>query len=240
MTSVFKPPIAISLIIVLVLIGGCVSDKYFRTELDPEFVPESIDTVGVFVFSNGPTIHGSVSAFYYPEEVTRSTTLFPDTTNTGPSLELAREIVKQLEARGYVAVMVEEMGHRNWVSVDQCIEHARNRGYGAAFVASYTGFDKIGRTPAYVYVTNAALFTVEPSKRVWSNCYYGLVQNSHTRSLSLQSGSLMIYEAWKHVSGMTYVETAPKAAEALFAPQLWPASFTPLPARTRSPRGRKM
>jgi nucleotide-binding universal stress UspA family protein len=279
------------------LLSGCAGlrmwerNRYFRTEVKPNLDSNSIQTIGVYAFSNGEQIDGSdtpTDAFdvietilikvpvglltgslsfggpqvglhklFYPDEVTAGIVFEPDTSNAGPSLELASAVKEQIEQRGYKAKVVTNIGHSGEISLESCLKHARENGFDAIFVAHYSGLttwtefggQDVFRTSkytivktnvishtGYLYIPNAALFDVKSGERIWNHCYYGVVQKGHLPNLAGEEFVQVASDALIHNGADDYFKSAPKAAKVLFEPGLWPDSFVEFPTKGEKKR----
>src|SRR5438105_3717660 len=104
-----------------ILYSGCsglafwTKGKFYHSEVQDSAAAKAIGTVGVYVFSDGEgdkVPYGEWGISNWPSsEVKLGETFSPDTSNSGPSLEFANAIVKQLDERGYNAKAVTDLGH---------------------------------------------------------------------------------------------------------------------------------
>lgn len=191
---------------------------------------------------------------HYPPRVESDATFYPDTSNSGPSLELGMAIKKELEERGYRAEVYTDLGHAGDVSVQQCLEHAREHKKDAAFITCYRGINKwrrlqgtetksgatilqYERWEGFLYLPNSAFFLTEREEMVWSNAYYGVVQNAHIVNLADERLVKVIPEAIIEKGGSTYFEAAEPAIGMIFEPEYWPGSHKPFPSRREKGSG---
>ncbi len=260
--------------------------KYFNSALAKDFKERDIKKIGVYVFSDGAAKDAkggsrgfdgfltniykpgfgtkgiskedvSLDKKYYPEDVTLGSAFNPDTSNSGPSSELAIQIAKKLTAMGYVARDVLGLGHSGTVSLDQCIKDAKSKNYDAAFVVYYSGLDKwpeysgkeitsslitthVTIYDGFLYIPNAALFAVKDGARLWNNSYYGIVENAHFFNISAEPYTKLVHKAIIHNGDETYIKAAPKAVKLLFEPEYWQDSFAPLPIRGDGKKSNKI
>lgn len=273
------------------IFSGCVGlrmwekGKYFSSDRAADFEQRNINTVGIYVFSEGKAVDGSekpfngwdvvnsvlslplvlfgrysfggpqigVSKYHYPDRVELGSVFEPDTANAGPSIELATALKKELEERGYTAVVVADMPHSGEIPVDRCLKHAKESGYDAAFIVDYVGLKRwteyagettsqVGRTTVvtthvntydgYLYLPNGAMFDVKKNNELlWRTSYYGLVEHAHVPNFSSEPFTQVVNEPVIANGGETYFAAAPKAAKVLLAPTKWADSFKELPLK---------
>lgn len=196
----------------------------------------------------------------FPDKIEIPFKIKTDSSNAGPSFELALAMTKQLEERGYEAVAATDVPHRGYVSSDQIMAHAKNAGYDAAFMMTYTLFKRWQRlagtetsqtwntrttvinvkyTEGYLYIPSVALVDVQTGKILWSSAYYGIVSNAHTPNFSNQSLSIAVNAAITETGRDTYVAAAKSAVENIFNPQYWKGSYKPFPAPKQRKEGEK-
>lgn len=198
-----------------------------------------------------------VSTKFYPSEVTATSVLEPDTSNSGPSLELAQAIREQLTQRGYSATVVTELGHSREIPVTKCLDHAKANGYDAALVVNYSGLSKwteyagtdvqygyktktvitkVNVYEGFLYLPNAVMFSTASNDVLWSNSFYGVYENAHVMNLSGEPFIKAETSAMLPLGDDSYFKAAPKAAESLFDPKLWRDSFREFPQRGEKKR----
>lgn len=135
-----------ALTLCVVMITGCIhglrfdrNGRYFRCTLSKDFQPASIQTIGVYVFSNGEFIRPSIlSPDLFSAEVTRDSRFYPDTSNTIPSQALAEALREELDGRGYSVKVEHGLGHSETITAGDCLANARANNYDAIFI-TYTG-----------------------------------------------------------------------------------------------------
>lgn len=285
----------------LLILPGCSGlkwwqkDDYFQMTLDEDFDPMSVNTVGVFVFSEGEqesavrtsawtkadavdivenlislplaivTLGGlgarglfdhldMIDPDRYPPRVMNSATFRPDTVNSGPSLELANAIKEELEARGYNAKVVTELGHSGKITTEQCLAYAREHKQDAAFITCYRGINrwqkyegsysasadvivrKFKLWEGFLYLPNSAFF-LSDGDMLWSNSYYGVVQTAHIPNVSDERLIEVVPEAIIEEGGPTYFEAVEPAIGMIFEPKYWPGSHKPFPSRREKGSG---
>lgn len=191
---------------------------------------------------------------HYPPRVTRTAEFEPDTANAGPSLELSVKIQKELEERGYKAEVFTDLGHSEDITVKDCLAHARENKMDAAFVVCYRGITSWRKyTGSYIsgdtrvlqyklwkgflYLPNAGFFNAETEEMIWSNNYYGIVEEAHVMNFADEEFTQVIPEAIIENGGETYFEAAPPALEMIFSPKYWPGSQKPFPSRREKGAG---
>ena len=225
---------------------------FFHTSVGDTVVAKQLKSIGVYVLSNRKTRGGvfnfveSVSDF--PDEVEHGTTFRPDTSNSGPSLELANAIAKELWERGYSAKVASGAAQSGSVTVEDCIKDAKNEGFDGVFIAYYTGYNQwskiegvtyswgattthIGVFDGYMYITNSGLFDVQSRSQLWKNSYYGIVENAHVINFFNEPFTIAVPKALYDCSGETYFAAAPHAAKIIFDPPLWKESFKEFPSK---------
>ncbi|MEP7217729.1 MAG: hypothetical protein ABI876_02370 [Bacteroidota bacterium] len=226
--------------------------KYYRCERRRDIRTDNIKSVGIYTFSSGPIVYANgLEPDLYPSEITRASVLAPDTANTKPSLELARAIKRELESRGYRAPMMLSLGHSNAVSVNDCLNNARSGGMDAIFITYYTGISSQGRYGApygsadhsthkngYMYLPNSALFDARTGDLLWSNSYYGIVQNAHAFNISNEGFIDIVPEALIETGDESFPGAASKTVKNIFNPLLWPDSFREFPVRENVEKGK--
>lgn len=209
--------------------------------------------------ANGTDIYGFTPS-NYPEKIEIPFKVKTDSSNAGPSFELALAMKKQLEERGYDAEAATDMPHRGYVSSEQILSHAKNAGYDAAFMMTYTLFKRWQRlggtettqsfntrttivsvkyTEGYLFIPSVALVDVQSGKILWSSAYYGIVSNAHTPNVANQSLSMAVNDAVTELGRETYVEAAKSAVENIFNPKYWKGSYKPFPAPKQRKEGEK-
>lgn len=83
----------------------------------------------------------------------------------------------------------------------------------------------------YAMVPNAALIDTKKNTVLWSNSYYGLVQNASIPNISQESFNNSVSEpVLKYGDDKASIAIA-NAMEIVFNPPLWRKSFTPLPSK---------
>ncbi|MDB5035216.1 MAG: hypothetical protein JWQ98_2457 [Chlorobi bacterium] len=254
----------LALISLLLLGGFCTgctgllstdAGKYFHCERKGDIRTDNIKAVGIYTFSSGPIIYAEgLEPDLYPPEITGTTLLAPDTINTEPSRELARAIKRELELRGYKAPVMSGLGHSKAVNVNNCLADARSKGMDAVFITYYAGISSrwryarsTGRAPSlettsthrngYMYLPNSALFDARTGDLLWSNSYYGLVENAHVVNISNEGFIDIVPEALIETGDENFVGAASKAVKNIFTPPLWPDSFREFPVREHVEKG---
>ena len=87
-------------------------NQYFTTSVAADFQQRNIKSIGVYVFSNGSSYDGvQLSYSYYPDDIVATTVFAPDSSNTGPSLELAQAVKRKLVEKGYSVSIIDKLGH---------------------------------------------------------------------------------------------------------------------------------
>lgn len=250
----------VGLTLLMVVNSGCFrglavweKGKYFQTEVASDAKERDLETVGVYCFSDGEAMNATYSfngfsASWWPREVRPGVTFYPDTTNSGPSLELATAIASELNDRGYVAKAVSTLGHGRDITIEEVLQHAKENGYDAAFITSYKGLTSwseitgittgyrsktihVGVYEGYLFLPNSGFFDLKKGDQVWKSSYYGIVENATLPNLV---NSPFVEVATDQLVGNgeeNYVKSAPKAAEIIFKPSLWPESFKEFPAK---------
>jgi hypothetical protein len=196
----------------------------------------------------------------YPDKIEIPFKVKTDSSNAGPSFELALAMQKKLVERGYEAEAATDAPHKGYVSSDAMLSHAKNAGYDAAFVMVYTLFNRWQRfggsetitgfnsrttvinikyTEGYLFVPSAALVDVQTGKILWSSAYYGLVSNASTPNLANQAFSIAVNDVIIESGRDTYVEAAKVTAERLFNPKHWKGSYKAFPAPKQRKEGEK-
>ncbi|MEO5931618.1 MAG: hypothetical protein ABIR47_16910, partial [Candidatus Kapaibacterium sp.] len=169
-----------------------------------------------------------MSKHFFPTKITKSLVLEPDTTNAGPSLELANAVKEEIASRGYNAKVVTDLGHSGKISVDQCLKHAKANGYDAIFVVNYTGLNRwtkyagtdmvygyktrteitrVNVFDGYLYIPNSALLDATTGETLWSNSYYGLVEKAHLASPGSESFNQAVSNALVDNGDDTYFKS---------------------------------
>lgn len=259
----------ILLLLILIVSGTSISGcsgflfrhigRYYQTELDTNEIHNGLSTIGIYVFSDGQSFsrnrQNGLEAWDWPIPVTIGASITPDTSNTGPSLELAISIRHELSNRRYRCFIIEDLGHSQRVSVDSCIANARARGLDAAMVVFYSGLfawnepngcdecktirslEKTrkywwGREHnGYLYLPNAAIISTSSNSTIWSTRYYGIVQNAHVPNFANVDFSRVPDLAVIPSGDTQYMFAAPKTAHLMFDPMFWPGSFKEFPSR---------
>lgn len=216
-------------------------------------LPVSLAT-GQFSFGQAQV---GLSKKFYPPAVTKGLVMEPDTSNSGPSLELANKVKEKLNEYGYTGEVVTELGHGNEISTQQCLQHAKEAGYDGALVIYYAGLSKWtkfagtethtyyrgsgGSTSVtttlydiingYLYLPNATLFSTKSEDILWSNWYYGIYENAHLFNLSGEEFTDISDDVLFPLTDEDYFKAANKAAAMIFEPAAWPDSFNKFPKR---------
>lgn len=187
---------------------------------------------------------------HYTNPVTLSSSFYPDTSNSGPSLELALAAQKALDSLGYNSDIILDMGHNKKITTTECLINAQNKNYDLIFIIYYSclsdwrlleGYTHTGNTTiiryslnkGFLFIPNAALIDVKRSEIIWSYSYYGLVENAHLINLSQEPFIKIDPKALIPSAAPTYIEAAPKAVELIFNPPLWRKSFISFPSKKR-------
>ncbi len=196
----------------------------------------------------------------FPDKIEIPFKIKTDSSNAGPSFELALAMTKQLEERGYEAEAATDAPHRGYVSSDQIMTHAKNAGYDAVFMMTYTLYKRwqelagtatsqsfntrttiinVKYTEGYLYIPSVALVDVQTGKILWSSSYYGIVSNAHTPNISNQAPSIAVNTAITETGRDTYVAAAKSAVENIFNPHYWKGSYKPFPEPKQRKKGEK-
>ena len=173
-------------------------------------------------------------------------------------LELANKIKSKLGEYGYRAETITDLGHNGDISVQQCILHARENRYDAAFVVYYSGLSRwtkfagvTSRTSydyatgtnttintthvdvfnGYLYLPNATMFSSETGKVLWKNWYYGIYENAHLPNLSGETFTKVANSLIYPMTDEDYFKASTKVIETIFEPTAWPDSFKEFPKR---------
>lgn len=216
--------------------------------------------VGMLVTRSNATDYFGFTPSHYPDKIAIPFKVKTDSSNAGPSFELALAMQKQLSERGYEAEAATDAPHRGYVSSDNLLSHAKKAGYDAAFVMVYTLFNRWQRfggsetvtgynmrttivnikyTEGYLYIPSTALVDVNTGKILWSSAYYGIVSNAQTPNLSNQAFGIAVNEALTQDGRDTYVEAAKVTADRLFNPKYWKGSYKAFPAPKQRKEGEK-
>lgn len=221
---------------------------------DAADVISSIISLPVTLMGGGSPVQstGGVSKGYFPGPIKASSEFEPDTSNTGPSLELAAAVKKQLDDRGYKSEVVSDMPHSGTVTVESCLKDARDKGFDAAFIVNYTGLkswtkyagtttEYVGRRTitrtnvqvfeGYLYLPSAAIFDVRKNDEVWQTSYYGIVEHAHTFNFSSEPFTEVVSDVVIANGADTFVAAAPLAAQSLLTPKYWPESYKEVPEK---------
>jgi hypothetical protein len=232
-------------IVFLLLLQGCgisgfmLSDRgqYFHTTICENFKEKKIEKIAVFVYSNGKNDEYStysISKSYYPPKITKELVYNPDSTNSGPSMELALQIVDEFKEKGYYAKDIQELGHHGEIKYKNIIDVAKKQGFDAAFIVYYTGVNKrlfyYSYNYGYLYLPNAALFSTKNDELLWSTQFYGLVEKAHYLNFSGQGFNTVIMEVVNDFGDVTYPSAAKKAKDVLFKPKYFPKSYIEIPS----------
>jgi len=244
--------------ILLPLLSSCsglfvgTKGDFFHNSVGDTASAHLMKTVGVYVFSNGQTRGGTYnfleSTSTFPSEVEPGAKFYPDTANSGPSLELANAITKELVDRGYTAHAAPTMPQSDKITVDDCIADAKKQGYDGIFIAYYTGYNQwskvegvtygwntrtthIGVYEGYMYITNSGFFNVNTNEEIWKNSYYGVVENAHIINFYNEPFTIAVPKALYDCAGESYMDAAPHAAKVIFDPPLWHDSFKEFPSK---------
>ncbi len=196
----------------------------------------------------------------WPRRAVRRMSIFPDTSNTGPSLELALQVREQLNQRGYSGIVMEDLGHSNAITVKECLANAREHKLDAAIVVFYSGlhtwrepnycpecldYRSMWRTRVslfsslhhgYLYLPNATIFNPADESTIWSTNYYGVLQEAHLPNLSNEDLASVADLAVLPSADTDYFAAAPKTARLMFDPLFWPGSFKEFPRHPRRDR----
>ncbi|MDP4219043.1 MAG: hypothetical protein Q8916_01660 [Bacteroidota bacterium] len=225
---------------------------FFHTSLGDTSEVHQMKSVGVYVFSNGETRGGVYnfleSTSVFPDEVQQGAKFYPDTANSGPSLELANAITKELLDRGYTAHASTNLPQGEKVTLEDCIADAKKQGYDGVFIAYYTGFNQWSKVAGvtygwntrtthinvyegYMYITNSGFFNVSNGEELWKNSYYGVVENAHVINFYNEPFTIAVPKALYECSGDSYMEAASHAAKVIFDPPMWHDSFKEFPSK---------
>lgn len=231
-----------------------------KKPFDAAELVEQIITLPLQILSGSFTIGMSQYGFstkFFPPAVTADATFEPDTSNAGPSLELATQIKNELKSWGYNPEVVTDLGHRNEVSVAQCLEHARTKQYDGAFIVCYSGLVRWAEyagtatttvssavsgsstvttqlyniVNGYLYLPNASFFDAKSGERLWNNWFYGIYENAHVFNVSDEPFTIVSDKVVLTMTDSDYFKAAGKAIGTLFRPLNWPDSFTEFPKR---------
>lgn len=228
---------------------------FYHSEVADSSAVSNVHSVGVYVFSDGESEHkskynlGFIPGDWPGAEVAKGSTFSPDSSNSGPSLEFANALVKELNERGYNAKAVTDLGHSHEVTLDQCLENAKKAGYDGAFVAYYKGYTSwntsdVGRRTygsnvnvinitireGFLYLAHGGFFDAKSDQQLWKNSYYGLVENAHMFNLSDEPFVKVISDAVVDNGAEDYMKAAPIAATVLLAPKRWAETTKPFPS----------
>jgi hypothetical protein len=199
----------------------------------------------------------SIHKNFFPPEIVRSLVLESDSSSEWPSMVLARAVAGQIADRGFDVEIAGRPEHMGRVSVEQCLEDARDRHYTTACIVYYTGLyqweevvgEKLviytsssGRMAGsnvpiaeirngQLYLTNAALFDAASGERVWANSHYGLVQRAHLPNLESDPFVEVVSKALVSNGSPSLDTAAATAARILFNPTYWRGSFKEFPVR---------
>jgi hypothetical protein len=207
------------------------------------------------LFSTGAHFNSTqvgLNSKFFTDEIRTGESFEPDTSNSGPSLELATAVQSQLKDLGYGAEIVTDLGHSKEISVEDCLAHAKKAGYDAVFIVHYTGMKswtefagtqitegyrstlittKIKIHNGYLFIPNAALFDTKSGQRLWATSNYGIVEHAHIPNLSGEPFIMVESSALIYNGDDDYFKAAPKAALMIFSPQMWKESFKEFPKR---------
>ena len=208
---------------------------------------------------NGTDPYGFTPS-HYPDKIEIPFKLRTDSANAGTSFEVALALQKQLEERGYKAQAATDAPHKGIVTSEAILSHAAKSGYDAAFMITYTLFNrwqKISGTntvsgynsrttiinvsyyEGFLVIPSAALVDVKTGRILWSSAYYGLVSNAQTPNFSNQALSIAVNEAIIESGRDTYVDAAKVAVERIFNPKYWQGSYVPFPTLKQRKEGEK-
>ncbi|MBU3678355.1 MAG: hypothetical protein FGM32_01945 [Candidatus Kapabacteria bacterium] len=222
------------------------------------FVP--VPYAGSLVTRSNATDPYGFSPSNFPDKIEIPFKLKTDSSNAGPSFELALAMKKQLEERGFDAEAATDVPHSGHVTSEQMLAHATKSGYDAAFLMTYKLYKRWQRlagtettqsfntrttivnvkyNEGYLYIPSVALVDVKTGKILWSSAYYGIVSNAHTPNASNQAFGIVVNEAIIQLGRETYVEAAKSAVENIFKPQYWKGSYKPFPAPKQRKEGEK-
>jgi hypothetical protein len=248
---------------VLALNAGCSglavwqSGHYYHSMAVDSVAVRDVHTVGIYVFSDGESeTKGEFNLGLAPgdwpgSEVVPGATFSPDSSNAGPSLELANALVKELNNRGYNAKAATDLGQSNNVTVEQCMKNAKDAGYDGVLIAYYKGFKSwntstvsqgvtsMGHaatitniTPykGFLYLTHGGFFDVKTGEELWKNSYYGMVQHAHMFNLSDEPFVSVVNEAVVDNGAEDYLKAAPIAADVLLDPGKFKETTKPFPS----------
>lgn len=256
-------------------------DKIFHTTLNETFPDKKIDKIGVFVYSNGSAIEGlpksdfkgfrflyqsgfgyslaktpedlTIDRYDFPTKISNESVFNPDSSNSGPSSELASKVVNVLNDKGYSSKEILDLGHNNKIKCEEILARASKLGLDAVFVVYYTGIkkwykfkgvdvaygyqsktiiSKIDSYSGFLYLPNAALISTKTGEILWSTQYYGLIQNAHYWNFSGQYFNQVAMDGLYEYGGDSYIEAAAKAADMIFKPKYWKKSFIEFPGST--------
>ena len=241
-----------------VTVSGCAGlfmwekGHYYHSEVmdSASLAAKDVRTVGVYVFSDGEAVeHTMVMGLGltdWPSQVERSSSFDPDTSLAGPSLELANDIAKELNDKGYTAKAVTDMGHSGDITAEQCLAHAQKNGYDSALIVEYRGIRNwrqamgtvvLGSAAAvlnhngFLYIPNATFFEAKTGDQLWTNYYYGLVEYAHLPNFWNESFVKVAEKAFVDNDAETYILAAPKAASLLLEPPLFPGTTKAFPTK---------
>jgi hypothetical protein len=246
---------------VLALNAGCSglavwqSGHYYHSMAVDSAAVRDVHTVGIYVFSDGESeTKGKYNLGLTPgdwpgSEVVPGATFSPDSSNAGPSLELANALVKELNNRGYNAKAATGLGQSNEVTVEQCMKDAKDAGYDGVLIAYYKGFKSWNTSDAgkpamgsalnvinitiregFLYITHGGFFEVKTGEELWKNSYYGIVQHAHMFNLSNEPFVSVVNEAVVDNGAEDYLKAAPIAADVLLDPGKFKETTKPFPS----------
>lgn len=193
-----------------------------------------------------------ISPAFYPDPITASAIFEPDTSNAGPSLELASAIREELNSRGFSAAVVTDLGHSGEIPLKSVLKDAKDKGYEQALVVYYSGLRKwtqyagtetysrgrntvvqtnVNQFNGFLFLPNAALLNTSNGRQLWSSSYYGLVENAHIINFSGEPFVKAVTDRIIVNGADDYMKAAVLAARSLFEPTAWTLGVAPFPGR---------
>lgn len=282
--------LAVLLVSIALFLSGCyglrLSEKgmHYQTEKAKGLDSMKFTSIGVYALSDGKiqSIRGRTGAMggyggldlsrangtdpygftpdHYPDKIEIPFTLLTDSANAGPSFEIALAMQKQLEERGFNAKAATDAPHRDVVTSEAILRHAAESGHDAAFMITYTLFNRWQRledrtetrnangtrindlvkySEGFLAIPNAALVDVKTGRILWSSSYYGIVMNAQTPNISNQAFCIAVNSAIIENGRDTYVEAAKIAVDRIFNPTYWRGSYVPFPTLKQKKDGDK-
>lgn len=223
-------------LISVLFLNSCISNsfklssigRYYKCTKAEDIELRKIKRIGVFAIGTECTKKKEpLSQFYdsYPTNVDLNSALLGSKLNSEIEKVIISKATDSLLKRGYDALPISDLYVIDTLFVRDIAIFARDKGYNAVFIINYTiltkhNYSEINsKNKNYLILSSSALLSCEDGTTLWSNQYYGIVQQSHFFNLIGSSYAVLIPESVLDYSAVTIEDAADKALEMIFTPK---------------------